>query len=414
MKNYYAEIISVGNEVLAGQTVNTNAAFISRQLMDIGLQVFWVTTIRDTHDEIIFSLKTASKRADIVLVTGGLGPTPDDITKNSICEYFNTRLVTNSSVLGDVDKFVKSRGFQLTDLNRDQALVPESAKIIRNPIGTAPGLLLEKNNIPYFFLPGVPREMKYLLTESILEILSSKYDLPKIYTKLLRTTSIPEAKLYEKLEAVVKKYSKFELGFYPRYFGVDIRFRHQTKNPDELIDFENYYEKVKKVVAKYIYSSRPIELEEKLGELLKSRQLTLSTAESFTGGLIGDMITNVPGSSEYYTGGAITYSNESKIELLNVHNSTLLEHGAVSEPVALEMVHGVGNLFKSNCAIATTGIAGPGGATPNKPVGLCFIAVRLNKKEVVKNFNFGTERRINKLRGAVAGMEMLRRTLLDI
>jgi len=414
MKNYYAEIISIGNEVLAGQTVNTNATFISQQLMDIGLQVYWVTTIRDTHDDIVFALQTASQRADIILVTGGLGPTPDDITKNTVCEYFQTHLITANTVLDDVEQFVKSRGFQLTALNRDQALVPESAQIIRNPIGTAPGLLLEKDNKPYFFLPGVPREMKHLLTESILKILKSKYDLPKVYTKLLRTTSIPEAKLYEKLEMVVKKYSTFELGFYPRYFGVDIRFRCQTTNNNELTKFENYYNEVKKIAAKYIYSSRPIELEEKLGELLESQHLTISTAESFTGGLTGDMLTNVPGSSKYFIGGTITYSNESKIELLNVRNSTLNKYGAVSEQTALEMVHGVQDLYKSNCAIATTGIAGPGGATPDKPIGQCFIAVRINEQEKVMKFNFGTERRINKLRGAVAGMEMLRRMILDI
>ncbi len=414
MKKYYAEIITIGNEVLAGQTVNTNATFISQKLMDIGLQVYWVTTIRDTHEEIIFALKTASRRADVIVVTGGLGPTPDDITKNSACAYFNTELVTDETVLRDVEKFVESRGFKLTDLNRGQALVPKAAEILRNPIGTAPGLLLEKDGKPYFFLPGVPREMKYLLTEHVVKYLSDRFELPKVHMKMLRTTSIPEAKLYEKLQDVVNKYPQFELGFYPRYFGVDIRFRVQTEDAKMLQEFEQYCKDVKSIVGKYVYSSRPIELEEKLGELLKERNLTLSTAESFTGGLMGDMITNVPGSSEYYFGGAVTYSNESKMKILQVKESTLKTHGAVSENTALEMVRGIKNVYQSDCAIATTGIAGPGGATKEKPVGLCYIAAALNGKEMVKKFNFGTERRINKLRGAVAGMEMLRRMLLNI
>jgi len=414
MKKYYAEIITIGNEVLAGQTVNTNATFISQKLMDNGLQVYWVTTIRDTDEEIIFALKTASQRADVIIVTGGLGPTPDDITKKSVCNFFNTRLITDKTVLQDVKEFVESRGFKLTDLNRGQALVPETAKILRNPIGTAPALMLEKNNKPFFFLPGVPREMKHLLTEHVIKILTNRLKLPKVHTKMLRTTSIPEAKLYEKLQHVVDKYPQFELGFYPRYFGVDIRFRVQTEDTQVLKEFDNYCKEVKNIVAKYVYSSRPIELEEKLGELLKERSLTLSTAESFTGGLLGDMITNVPGCTEYYLGGAVTYSNESKMQLLAVQQSTLKNYGAVSENTALEMVRGIQDVYQSSCAISTTGIAGPGGATAEKPVGLCYIAARLNDKEMVKKFNFGTERRINKLRGAVAGMEMLRRLLLNI
>ncbi len=414
MKEYYAEIITIGNEVLAGQTINTNATFISQKFMDNGLQVYWVTTIRDTHEEIIFALKTASRRADVIIVTGGLGPTPDDITKKSLCEYFNTELIRNKTVLKDVEKFVENRGFRLTDLNRDQALVPKSAEILRNPIGTAPGLQLKKDNKLYFFLPGVPREMKYLLTEHVIKILNASFKLPKVHIKMLRTTSIPEAKLYEKLQGVINKYPHIELGFYPRYFGVDIRFRLQTENPRLITEFDAYYDDVKGVIDKYVYSSRPIELEEKLGELLKERHFSLSVAESFTGGLMSDMITNVPGCSDYYLGGVVTYSNESKMHLLNVSQITLKKYGAVSEKTALEMVTGVQNLYHSVCAIATTGIAGPGGGTEEKPLGLCYIAARLKDQEMVKKFNFGTERRINKLRGAVAGMEMLRRMILNI
>jgi nicotinamide-nucleotide amidase len=260
----------------------------------------------------------------------------------------------------------------------------------------------------------VPRELKNLLKQHILKILADRYKLPQVYIKVLRTTSIPEAKLYEKLEKTVNKYPKFELGFYPRYFGVDIRFRVQTEDALLLNSFENYYNEVKNIVSKYVYSSRQIELEEKIGELLKERSYTISTAESFTGGLISDLLTNIPGSSSYYIGSTITYSNQSKIEQLGVKEDTLIKDGAVSEDTALEMVRGVQKKFKTTCALSTTGIAGPDGGSDEKPVGLGYIAVRINNKEMVRKFNFGTERALNKLRGAVAAMEMLRRMLLNI
>jgi nicotinamide-nucleotide amidase len=414
MKKYKAEIISIGDELLAGYTVNTNASFISQKLLTIGLPVGWVTTISDAHDEILYALETANKRADVVIITGGLGPTPDDITKKTICEYFNTEMELNENVLDDVKTFLKTRGLSNLKSNLDQALVPKSAAIISNPLGTAPGLIFTKNKRYFFFLPGVSVEMKYMINEYILDYLSANLQLLPVHLRLLRTTGISEAKLYETLKDILESHPQFPAAFLPRYIGVDMRFRLISNQENEIREFEDFVNTIHKKAAKYIFTDQEIEAEQKLGQILNQHKLTLCTAESFTGGLIGDLITNIPGSSIYYMGGLITYSNESKTALLDVQTQTLEKYGAVSEQTALEMVNGAQKRFNTHCAISTTGIAGPAGATKTKPVGLCYIAARYKDKESVKEFHFGAHRLINKKRGAAAGLELLRRLILGI
>ena len=414
MDSIKAEIISIGNEILAGYTVNTNATFISQQLMGIGLPVGWVTTISDTHEDILFALNTAGQRAKAVLVTGGLGPTPDDITKKAICEFFNTEMVFNQDVFEDVQTFLRQRGVDLNQANRDQALVPAAAEIMRNKMGTAPGLLLRKDGVYFFFMPGVPTEMKYLTSNFIVGFLAKELKLPKVHNRLLRTTGIAEAKLYEKLKDILDSFPQCQLAFLPRHIGVDLRFRLISDDEKDIGRFEQFISAVKERAAKYIFTDRSIELEERLGEVLAEKELTLTVAESFTGGLLSSLLTDISGSSRYFLGSAVTYSNESKMSLLGVKEDTLSRFGAVSEQTVLEMVEGVQKKFGSDCAIATTGIAGPTGATPGKPVGLCYIAARFGHKTAVREFHFGTDRIINKKRGAVAGMEMLRRLLLNL
>jgi nicotinamide-nucleotide amidase len=409
-----AEIISIGNEVLAGHTINTNATYISKQMASIGLPVHWVTTISDTHDDILFALKTANKRADVVLVTGGLGPTPDDITKATVCEYFNTTLIQDEHVLKHVQNLLKNRGLNLLDSNIAQAMVPDKADILHNPVGTAPGMALKNAGTYFFFMPGVPMEMKRLIDEQIIPYLQTKLKLPAIHSYLLRTTGIAESRLYELLKDTLKKYSQFPMAFLPRHIGVDLRFRLISDNKDEQQQIELFVNAVRNKAAKYIFTEENIELEQVIGQILKNKELSFSCAESFTGGLIGDLITNIPGSSEYFIGGLTTYSNESKMNSLKVKQKTLKAHGAVSSETALEMVRGVQKVFNTDCAVSTTGIAGPTGATENKPVGLCYIASRFGDKEAVKEFHFGRDRIINKHRGAMAAMEMLRRLILDI
>lgn len=413
MKKYRAEIISIGNEVLAGYTVNTNATFISQQLLSIGLPVSWVNTIHDEHGEIIKALANAAQRADVVLVTGGLGPTPDDITKKTVCEYFNVGMRTDETTLNNVLHFLNSRNIKPSKLNQAQAIIPDCDLVIPNSVGTAPCLVFRREGTHFFFMPGVPGEMKRMIQDHILEYLNTELNLPPVHTALLRTTGIPESFLYEKLKPVLVSFPDIELSFLPRYIGVDLRFRIVADLANDLKRFHKLINQVKEIAGKYIFTEKQQEMEEVLGEMLKTRQLNLAVVESFTGGLIADQLTNIPGSSEYFKAGLVPYSNASKTDLVQVSPHTLQAYGAVSTQTALEMVRGVQNRFSTDCAIATTGIAGPGGATESKPVGLCYIAVRYKDSEVVKEFHFGTERLITKKRGAIAGMELLRRLILD-
>jgi nicotinamide-nucleotide amidase len=259
-------------------------------------------------------------------------------------------------------------------------------------------------------MPGVPHEMKKLTELYIIDKIKQKYTLPEIKTFLFRTTSIAESRLFEMLQPVLKKYEDIPTAFLPKFTGVDIRVS-QT-NPDNRIT--QYAKAINEIINKYIYSETEEDLPKVLSSILTDKNLTLSTAESFTGGLISDYITNIPGSSEFFIGGITTYCNESKIQNLGVKDTTLQKFGAVSEETAAEMVIGVQKLFNTDCAISSTGIAGPTGATETKPVGLCYLAAAYKNKSIVRKFNFGNDRRINKERGAFAGMELLRRLILGL
>ncbi|MHB2154573.1 competence/damage-inducible protein A [Calditrichota bacterium GD2] len=414
MKAIKAEILSIGNELLAGITINTNAAYIAKQLHSIGIEVQRITVIPDQTEEILQALADAQQRAQVVICTGGLGPTPDDITKQALCRFFDVPLEFEPTVFEDVQRFLNHRRISLNQANREQAVIPKCDLVLHNHRGTAPGLYFKRHNTHFFFLPGVPGEVRHLMQKDVLALLAEFYRLKPITTRLLRTTGIPESRLIDKIGDLLEQYRQFRLAFLPRFRGVDLRFTLPQDAEQERKTFEEFVASVKNRLQKYIFTEEEKELEEALGEILKGKGLTLSVAESFTGGLLGDLITNVPGSSAYFLGGAITYSNASKMQLLGVKQQTLQTFGAVSQETVLEMARGVQNLFKSDCAIATTGIAGPGGATAQKPVGLCYIAARFKDKERVKKFQFGADRIMNKQRGAIAGLELLRRLILNI
>ena len=414
MNKIKAEIISIGNELLAGITVNTDAAYLAKQLRSVGVETFWITTIADQKEDILAALKTASQRARVVISTGGLGPTPDDITKRTICEFFGVQLKFDAQVFEDVRRFVTKRKFFLNQVNREQAVIPECDRVLRNLKGTAPGLYFNRNEVHYFFLPGVPHEVYHLTEKDILPMLKEIFNLQPLKTHLLRTTGIPESRIIEKIGDLVETYKNIRMAFLPRFRGVDLRFTAPDNNARTLSDFDALVNGVRQRLRKYIFTEDEMEIEEIIGRILKLKLFTLSVAESFTGGLIGDMITNIPGSSDYFLGDAVTYSNESKMKLLGVQAQTLEKFGAVSKETVTEMVRGVQKLFGSKCAVATTGIAGPTGATETKPIGLCYIAARVGDEERVMKFEFGTERIMNKRRGAIAALELLRRLLLKI
>ncbi|HHE54258.1 MAG TPA: competence/damage-inducible protein A [Caldithrix abyssi] len=409
-----AELISIGNELLAGITINTNAAYLAKQLQAIGIEVKWITVIPDEHDEIVQALRQAKQRARVVISTGGLGPTPDDITKQALCDFFQVELEFHPQVFEDVQSFLNHRQIALNEVNRLQAVIPKCEQVLRNQQGTAPGLYFKRDDTHFFFLPGVPGEVYHLTEKDILPLLENIFNLKKITTHLLRTTGIPESKLIEKIGDLVEQHSDFKIAFLPRFRGVDLRFTLPLEKENLKTEFEHFIGQVRQRLAKYIFTEQEKELEEVIGEILIRKKLTLSVAESFTGGLIEDLLTNVPGSSAYFLGGAVTYSNESKMKLLGVREETLKKHGAVSEETVIEMVSGVQKLFNSDCAIATTGIAGPTGATAEKPVGLCYLAARVGDQQVSRKFQFGNDRLMNKHRGAIAALELLRRLLLNI
>jgi nicotinamide-nucleotide amidase len=407
-------IISIGNELLNGKTLNSNATYISGVLFEIGIPIYRIITIGDNTNEIIGSLRQAISENDIVILTGGLGPTHDDITKKAVADFFKTKLVFNEDILQKVTVRFKRRGMKMPEINRNQAMVPESAELVDNPVGTAAGMLFRKDGKYIFVLPGVPKEMQAIIDQSIIPFLKENCTRKEIQVHLYRTTGIPESKIYEICKDLFEQYNSFEIAFLPKYVGVEIRIAvHKTDQSQER-DYPIFEKELYRRIGKYIYTKGQSELEEVIGELLKKDKLMISIAESCTGGLIQDRLTNAPGSSAYFMGGITTYSNESKIRYLGVKETTLENFGAVSDEVAREMASGARQAFETDLALATTGIAGPTGATETKPVGLIFIALATREKIISKRFVFGDDRRLNKEAASQASLEMLRRELLNL
>ena len=407
-------IISIGNELLNGQTINSNAAFISRNLHNIGILTRKIIAVRDSATEIKKNIAAALAESNIIVITGGLGPTHDDITRTVLTEYFEDELVFKPELFQKVEEKFKRRGLKMAAINRNQAMVPAKAKLIDNPIGSADGFLFEQEEKYIFSLPGIPREMQEMIIQSVIPILMEKTDriIPDVH--FYRTTGIAESRIYELCKDLFEKHSNYEIAFLPKFGGVDIRVAINDEKPELEDIFQNFENNLYSKIGSYIYCKGEKELEEVIGDILRERGLTLTVAESYTGGLLQDKITNIPGSSDYFLGGAITYSNESKTALLKVKQSTLEEHGAVSDLVAKEIAVGARKLFGADLSLSTSGIAGPAGATETKPVGLIFIGLATGEKTVSKRFMFGKDRLINKERGVQVALDLLRRELLGL
>jgi nicotinamide-nucleotide amidase len=405
-----AIVISVGNELLNGKTLNSNATFIGNALFEIGIPTQKIITIGDNNSDIKKTLEQALQESDVVIITGGLGPTHDDITKIAVAEFFNTKLIFNEDIMHKIEQRFEKRGMKMPAINRNQALVPATAELLNNPIGTAAGLFFNYDDKLLFILPGIPGEMKGIMSQSIIPYLKENYKLDKINVHLYRTTGIPESKIYEMCKDLFESHPVLEIAFLPKYTGVETRIAERGQK----INYSRFEKELYKKIGKYIFTKGTRDLEEIIGELLKKDKLTISVAESCTGGLIQDKLTNVPGSSEYFAGGITAYSNESKIKYLNVKKSSLAQFGAVSDEVAREMAAGARQSFETDMALATTGIAGPTGATVVKPVGLIYIALAIKERVISKKFIFSNERRLNKEAGAQAALEMLRRELLNL
>lgn len=386
-----ADIVSIGDELLIGQVINTNSSWIARQLNLIGIKVKKMITIGDIKQEIILTLKESSQNSNIIFITGGLGPTSDDITKPALCEYFNTSMRFDDEVFSIVDQFVSKRGGFMNDLNREQAMVPVSARIIKNKIGTAPGLLFEKDSVIYISMPGVPFEMEAMMNESILPLIKEQFHLPIIFHKTILTTGIPESKLAITIEKWENQLPEdIKLAYLPSP-GM-VRLRLSGYGNETLINsISKEVDKLKLILRDAIYGFDSDTMESVVGGLLKSRNKTLATAESCTGGNVARLITSVSGSSEYFKGSIVAYSNDIKTNHLKVPIDLINSKGSVSKEVVELMAKNIVDIFNCDYSIAISGIAGPTGGTKKKPVGLVWIAVASKeKKSYQKNFYLAT------------------------
>ena len=405
-----AEIISIGDELLYGQTLDTNAHWISHKLDEYNIKVFQRTTIGDDADQILNAFATAAERVDIVLITGGLGPTKDDLTKSLLAEYFGVGMVRHEEVLRDITLLFAKASREVTALNAQQADLPANCQKITNPVGTAPGMWFYENNTVFVAMPGVPYEMKSIMTQGILPKLHEMFSKGVLHHHIIKTIGITESSLSDLIEDwEVNLPNHIKLAYLPTKGQVKLRM---TGSGDNLNTLKQEIDALKMAImpkiAKYVYGFGTDSLEGVIGQLLNNNNLTLATAESCTGGYLAHMITSVPGSSRYFKGSVIAYSNEVKIAQLGVSTEDLKQQGAVSEEVAKAMAKGVRKKLNADIAIATTGIAGPDGGTVEKPVGTVWIAYSDKHKTLAKKFNFSRDRTFIVHWSALAALNMIR------
>ncbi len=410
------EIITIGDEILIGQTVDTNSTWIANELNLIGIDVAKIVSISDNKEEIFKALYDAENYADLVLITGGLGPTDDDITKKALAEYFNTKLVQSKEVLEHVEAFASKRKVWMNERNIRQADILENSEIIQNEIGTAPGMKLKKNDVTFIAMPGVPFEMKRMMSNYIIPWLKENQIDQYIIHKLILTQGWPESRLAEYLESWEKNIPKeISIAYLPSPGIIKLRLTGKGNNKkllEELI--QDQVKKLEKLIPELICGYDSEKLEEIIGNLLKKENSQLSIAESCTGGNISHLLTSIPGSSEYFSGGVVAYSNKIKKDVLSVSKSNLIDYGAVSKEVVEEMATGVKNLYKTDFAIATSGIAGPTGGTEEKPVGTTWIAVASKDKVISKKYVFGNHRNRNIQMASITALNMLRKLILGL
>jgi nicotinamide-nucleotide amidase len=409
-----AEIITIGDEILFGQIIDTNTQWIGTQLTDIGIRPVRKTSVGDNKQDILDAFAQASKRVDIVIVTGGLGPTRDDITKHTFCEYFGTELEINQEALALITEFFAKRGRAMTELNIQQAALPKNCTYIPNLWGTAPGMWFEKDNVIYVSMPGVPYEMKSLMEFEILPRLKSRFSTQIIQHKSIRTIGIGESFLAETISAWEDALpAHIKLAYLP-HFG-QVRLRLTGTGTDQVLLEKELNEQVQLVlplIEEHIFGYDTDELETVIANLLVAQNATLGTAESCTGGYVANQITGVPGSSRYFEGSVVSYSNEVKMNVLGVSKETLEAYGAVSQQTAREMAEGARKVLNTTFAISTTGIAGPDGGTAEKPVGTVWIACATPDETFTQLLTLRNNRKINIELTSSYALNLLRKTIL--
>ncbi len=404
------DIITIGDEILIGQVVDTNSAWIADEMTKIGTDIRQITSISDSKQHIFDCLNESKNDVDLVLITGGLGPTNDDITKETLAEYFDTELITDKDVLEDVTNFITSKGFKLNEQNIKQAEVPANCKRIRNTNGTAAGMWFESGGRVVISMPAVPFEMKEMMQKSVIPLIKNHFILRSIVQKTVQTYGLPEAMLAEKIANWENNLPpKMKLAYLPSPERIRLRLTCMSDDKQKGEEqINNQIESLKNIIGKYIFGIGDIFLHEEIGNILRELGKKVTTAESCTGGNIARLIVSIPNNSDYFDGGLVAYSNSVKNKLLGVKQTTLDNYGAVSRQTVKEMAFGAIKMFGVDYAIAVSGIAGPGGATEGKPVGTTWIAVANKDKVWAKKFTFGNRRAINIRRATSTALNMLR------
>ena len=413
MSEIYCEIITIGDEILYGHILDTNSKWLSKNLNELGVKTNKISTIGDNYIQIKDILESSIKENDIIIFTGGLGPTNDDITKKCLNDFFKGKLITDNNTLFHIKKIFKKRNLDLTKKNRDQALVPDNCKVLNNKYGTAPGIAFEKDNKLVISLPGVPYEMKSLFENKCSQIIKQKFSLSIIHHRTIKTVGIGESWLSDLISEWEKNLdNNISLAYLPSIGRVKLRLTGRGNNLNKIksaIDKEE--KKVLPILRKYIYGFDNEELESCVGNLLIKNKKTLSIAESCSGGYLSHLVTSIPGSSKYFSGSVVAYSNNIKINNLNVNKKNIEKFGAVSKEVVEEMATNVRKKFNSSIGISTSGIAGPSGGTEKKPVGTVWIGYSDKNKTLSKKLLLTDRRDINITLSSIGALNMARLNL---
>ncbi len=397
MNEVRAEIITIGDEILYGQTLDTNAHWMSGKLDETSIRVIRRTTCGDSDSEILKAFAEAAQRADVVLITGGLGPTSDDLTKPCLAKFFECEIKVHAEALSQLEEYMTSRGRGLNALTRLQASLPEKCEMIPNERGTAAGMWFHENDTVFIAMPGVPHEMKYMMTYHIIPRLKQTLTIPVIYHKIVRVAGIGESWLAEKIEAWEKALpANVKLAYLPTFSDLKLRLTATGDNRESVLgQVQELVDRLLPLIHDYFYGYDEDALEIVIGKMLRARNAKLAIAESCTGGYIAHKITSVPGSSAYFNGSVVAYQNEMKTRLLDVQATTLQQHGAVSEQTVVEMAKGICRHMDADYGLATSGIAGPDGGTPDKPVGTVWIACADGDEVITKKLQLTKDRDVN-------------------
>lgn len=403
------EIITIGDEILIGQIVDTNSAWMAMELNKAGFEVEQITSVHDREDHIIQALDLALTRAEVVLFTGGIGPTKDDITKQTLCKYFDSKLVFNEQVLQHIEELLRHRQRAINELTRTQAMVPEKAVLIPNRVGTAPITWFEKDGKVVVSMPGVPYEMKQAMSDEIIPRLQQQFARPEILHKTILVRGLPESALAIRIADWENSLPEtLHLAYLPNFNLVKLRLSAETFQPDEVRSQLNCkLSELRDILGDAILAEDDVPVEQLIVERFTAGNVTLATAESCTGGAIAHRLTSIPGSSAVFQGSVVAYSNEVKKNILSVDTQLLEQQGAVSAGVAEAMAKGVQSLLKADYAIATTGIAGPGGGSDDKPVGLVWVAVATPDGVISREYRFNLNRQLNIERTGQTAMLLL-------